>query len=73
MYLRVILTPGTRKECVTIGKQDELLISVREPAKQNHANKRMCELVALHYHKTPAEVRILNGHRSPTKMLSIKD
>lgn len=73
MYLKVLVTPGARKESITEGKGGELVITVREPAERNMANTRVRELLALRFHKTVGEVRILTGHHSRSKMISITD
>ncbi len=70
MYLKVIVNPGAKKEKVEEIKNG-LKISVREPAQRNLANTRVCELVALRFKVPFSAVRILSGHRSPHKLLSI--
>lgn len=71
MYLRVTVTPGAKKESVEECGETELALSVREPAKQNLANRRVVQLVAERYGVPERAVRIISGHRSPRKMLSI--
>jgi len=44
-------------------------ISVREKAENNEANKRVIELLQEHF-KTK-NVRIVNGHQSPSKLIFI--
>ena len=70
MYIKVFVTPGAKKERVE-EKGDTLQISVREPASGNRANDRVRELVALREGVPLGKVRILTGHRSRGKMLSI--
>jgi len=72
MYLKVIVTPGARREKVE-EKGETLLISVREPASGNRANTRVREIVAARVGKPVGKVRILTGHRSRVKMISIPD
>ncbi len=77
MYIRVFVTPGAKHEKVVVrpGKgadtNETLAISVREPASGNRANDRVRELVALRFGQPIGKVRILTGHRSRGKMLSI--
>ena len=78
MYLKVFVTPGAKKEKVEVSHPDEggekgemLLISVKEPAAQNLANTRVRELIAKWQGAPLAKVRILTGHRSRVKMISI--
>lgn len=70
MYIKVFVTPGAKKEKVE-EKGETLLISVREPAMGNRANDRVRELIALREGKPLGKVRILTGHRSRVKMVSI--
>lgn len=70
MYLKVFVTPDAKKEKVE-EKGDSLLISVREPAEQNLANDRVRELVALRLGVSTGKVRILTGHHSRSKMISV--
>ncbi|HUY05435.1 MAG TPA: DUF167 domain-containing protein [Candidatus Paceibacterota bacterium] len=70
MYLKVFVTPGAKREQVE-EKGDMLAISVREPASGNRANDRVRELVALRFGQPIGKVRILTGHHSRGKMISI--
>ncbi len=71
MYVRVLVTPGAKKEKIGEGKKGELLVSVREPAQRNLANTRVRELLAARFRVPLSAVRILSGHRSPRKLFSI--
>jgi len=71
MYVRVHVAPGSKREQIAEGKEGILLITVREPAEGNQANKRVRELVALRLLLPLSKVRILSGHHSPTKLLTI--
>lgn len=72
MYIKVFVTPGAKREKVE-EKGDTLRISVREPATGNRANTRVRELVAKWQGAPLAKVRILTGHRSRAKMISISN
>ena len=72
MYISVVVVAGAKTERVEELPKGRLKIWVKEPAKQNLANQRVIELVAKH-HKVPvAKVRMVNGHRSPSKLLSVE-
>ena len=72
MYLKVVAKPSSRREKITLLKEGELLIEVKEPAVGNHANKRIREVVA-EYTKSPlSSVRMISGHHSSKKMFSIE-
>ena len=70
MYIKVFVTPDAKREQVE-EKGEILLISVREPASQNRANDRVREIIALRLGKPLGKVRILTGHRSRGKMVSV--
>lgn len=72
MYIKVFVTPDARRESVE-EKGETLAISVREPAQGNRANERVREIVALRLHMPLGKVRILTGHRSRGKLLSIHE
>ena len=72
MYIKIKVTPEAKNEKLE-QKSDELFeISVKEKAKQNMANKRIQELIAEHFGIMKRDVRIISGHRSPSKIISIK-
>ena len=72
MYIKVFVTPSARREKVE-EKDDTLTISVREPASGNQANTRIREIIAMRVGKPLGKVRILTGHRSRAKMISISN
>ena len=72
MYLKVVITPSARREKVTEdGKA--LRIEVREPAERNLANTRVREIVAERLGVSVKQVRIINGHNSRSKLLSVQE
>lgn len=70
MYIKVFVTPGAKKERIE-EKGETLIITVREPASGNRANTRVRELIAMRVGKPLRSVRILTGHHSRAKMISI--
>lgn len=72
MYVRVHVVPNSKKERVTRVTETEFHIVVREPALQNRANRRILELIAEAYGVSVKQVRLLTGHRSSAKIVSIE-
>ncbi len=72
MYIRVRVTPGAKKERVTRVSETEFDIQVREPAERNMANGRVRTLVAIACGVPEKSVRILIGHHSTTKLLTVE-
>jgi len=73
MYIRVRVMAGTKRESFEQVSEDSFLVSVKDPAEQNFANRRVLELVAAHFGVNPKQIRIVSGHHSPGKILSIPD
>ena len=73
IYLHVKVTAGVKKEKFEQVSEDHFEISVREKAERNMANARVLALVASHFKVPKNKVRIINGHRSPSKLLVVGD
>ncbi len=69
MYLKVKVVPDAREEKVEQLKDDEYRVWVRVPAENNLANERVLQIFRLKYPGVP--VRIISGHHSPSKIISI--
>ncbi|MBI4093903.1 DUF167 domain-containing protein [Candidatus Kaiserbacteria bacterium] len=72
MEVKVKVRAGARREKLEVLSPRELSIAVREKALENAANRRVIELVALHFTVPKSRVRMVRGHRSPSKMLSVE-
>lgn len=77
MYIHVRVVAGAKREKVeelpSIGTKKHLKISVKEPAMQNVANRRVIELVALYCEFPLSRVRLVSGHTRPSKLFSITE
>jgi uncharacterized protein YggU (UPF0235/DUF167 family) len=73
MYIHVLVTAGAKKENFKKIKDDHFEISVKEKAERNLANTRVLEIVAEYFKISKNKVRIVNGHRHPSKLLIIED
>ncbi len=73
MYIRAFVTADARRDKLDKAKDGTLNISVRAPASQNQANKRVIELVAREFKTDISNVTILAGHRARSKMISINN
>ena len=72
MYVKVRVFPGMKKERVTKTAPHTYELVVKAPARQNAANHRVRELMAAAYGVPTGSVRIVTGHRSPSKVLDIE-
>lgn len=71
MYIKARVAAGAKKESFVEKSPDTVHIAVREPAERNLANARVLELVAAHCGVPKGKVRIISGHQSPSKILSV--
>ena len=69
MYLKIKVIPDAKVEKIEQLKDDEYRIWVKVPAENNAANTRILELVRTMHPNT--SVRIISGHHSPSKIVSI--
>ena len=73
MYIKVRVIAGAKKERIEEKDAETLLISVKEPAERNLANGRVLELLADWFKVRVQDVRLVSGHHSPSKIVSIPD
>lgn len=71
VYFHVKVSAGARKEIFKKINEDHFEISVREKAERNLANARVLELLAGHLCIPTSKIRIVNGHRHPSKLLAV--
>lgn len=69
MYLKVKVIADAKNETVDKVSDDTWHIRVKQPAENNLANTRILEIIRESF---PAQsVRIVSGHHSPAKIVSI--
>ena len=71
MYIKVKVLAGGKKGIVEKESDDHYRISVKEKAENNQANKRILEI--MHERFSNSQIRIISGHHSPSKILSVED
>lgn len=69
MYIHVRVNAGSKEEKIEKKSDTQFLISVREEAEKNRANKRIVEIFRGLF--GTGKVRIINGHHSPSKLISV--
>ncbi len=72
MYIKVRIIPEAKKESIS-RQGDVFLISVKEPAKQNLANKRLKEILALYFSVPIGKIKLISGHHNRSKIVSVED
>lgn len=71
MYIKVRVYPKSKKEEFVKLKENRFKIKVKEKAERNMANKKVIELLAKNFEVAESKIKIINGHHSPSKLLSI--
>lgn len=71
MYIKVRVNAGAKKEIIVKKSENSYILNVKEKAERNMANKRVCEIIASLYSLPVKSVCIINGHQSPSKILSV--
>ena len=69
MYLKLKVIPDAKLEKIERLKDDEYRIWVKAPAEMSLANTRVLEIIRdIHPNK---RVRLISGHTSPSKIISV--
>ena len=69
MYLKIKVVPNAKKERYEKVKDDEYRVWVTAPAENNAANTHVLSIISALYPGT--SIRIVSGHHSPSKIVSI--
>ena len=69
MYIKIKVIPEAREEKVEQIKDDEYRIWVTVKAENNRANTRVLEIIRKLF--PSKSIRIISGHHSPPKIISI--
>jgi uncharacterized protein YggU (UPF0235/DUF167 family) len=71
MYVRVLVYAGAKREFLKEVGENRFELAVKAPAERNLANERVRECIAEKLQVAVAQVRIISGHHSQRKILSI--
>lgn len=71
MYIRVVVTPNSKKESFVQVSDNQFEISVREKAERNLVNKKIINLINKYYNYPEGGVKIINGQHSRIKLLKV--
>ena len=67
----VMVKPLAKHENVTVESDGALLVSVKAPASEGKANRRLIELLAEYFHSAKSNIRILRGQKSRRKLIEV--
>ena len=69
LYVKVI--PKSRTESVSFISSSEVRVKVTSPPEKGKANKRMIQLLASEFSVSPSKIKILKGHASRSKIVTL--
>lgn len=69
MYIKLKVIPNAKEEKVEKIAEDSWRIWVIVPAENNAANRRVLNIMCSYYPNKA--IRIVNGHHSPSKIVSV--
>lgn len=69
MFIHVKVMAGAREEKVEQKSETRFEVKIKEKAERNMANQRVIQIFKVWY--GTGKVRIINGHQSPSKLLSV--
>lgn len=70
MYIKVRIFPNSKTEKIDKVSEDHYKVSVKQKAENNMANTRLLEIMHTEYPNSI--IKIISGHHSPGKILSIE-
>lgn len=70
MYIHVRVFPGSKKEEIIQKTDDHFEFKIKEKAERGEANKKVLDIVRQIF-PNAREIKIINGHHSPSKLLSV--
>lgn len=73
MYVKITALTGQKQEFLREENNGRFVISVKEKPEQNMANRKIIEIIALHFKVPVSKVKIVSGHHKPSKIFDIVD
>lgn len=71
MLLHVKVTADAKKDSVTRKNDTSYIVTVKEEAKDNMANRKMLALLAEELNVPTAAIRLITGHHTPSKIVEV--
>jgi uncharacterized protein YggU (UPF0235/DUF167 family) len=69
--IRVTVKADEKRDSVALAQNGRLMVTTREPAEENRANKAVLRLVAEYLGVQQKQLRITSGHQTPNKHLRL--
>jgi len=70
-HIKVKVLPDSKKDFVEKLNEDKYKVYIREPAKDNRANKALLKIMAEEIEVEQRKLRIISGHKYLNKILCV--
>jgi uncharacterized protein (TIGR00251 family) len=71
MYIKIKVFAEQKQDKLVEKSKDSFDVYVKEAREDGHANKKVLEILKKHF-KVYNDIRIVNGHHSPSKIISLE-
>lgn len=71
MLLHIKVKAGSKKDSVLKKSETSYVVSVKEEARENMANKKMLALMAETLSVPVSIIRLITGHHTPSKIIEV--
>lgn len=71
MYIKITAFSDFHSDKIEKITNDKFKVYVKAPAKNGQANKAICELLTKYFENPAGGVKIIKGHKSPSKLLKV--
>lgn len=71
MYIKVHVGTNCKEEKIEQKEKDFFVVHVKEPPERGLANKKVVELLRKYFGPKAGDIRIVNGHHSQSKLVSV--
>ncbi len=72
-FIKVKVKAEAKENRIEMRDADSFEISVKEPAENNRANRAVISILAAFLKVQPQKLRLIKGHTSPAKIISVID
>lgn len=73
MFIKVKVTPESKKDEIVKKSEDSYVIKVKEKAEGGRANLRVKEILCSYFKISPFKLILVKGGRQPNKIFEIKN
>jgi hypothetical protein len=73
MFLKVKVTPNSKKDEIVKRKDDEFEVRVKEKAEEGRANRAVIKVLANYFKIDESKIKLIKGFKERNKIFEIKE